>query len=420
VFIVDFHIHSKYSLATSKLLVPEYLEYWAKVKGIQVIGTGDCTHPGWLRDCNKQLTPAENGLYKLKSEFQHPETYALKQKEDVYFMYTAEISSIYKKNGKVRKIHQVCVFPSYEVAHAFHKKLDQIGNVRSDGRPILGLDAKDILEMVLESHPESYLIPAHIWTPWFSVLGSKSGFDTLEECYEDLTPHIFAVETGLSSDPPMNRRCSMLDRYKLVSNSDAHSPDKLGREANLFNTECSYSHILQALKTPSDNPNQKHPFLGTIEFFPEEGKYHHDGHRDCNVSLTPEKTKKLNSLCPKCNKPVTVGVAYRVHELADRSESEIPKTAQTHHSIIPLPEILCEIKGIKNPRSKSIQKIYFDMIHNLGSEFHILLNADIEEIKHHSGPEIARSIQLLRQEKVYKTPGYDGVFGTIKVNQNTT
>ena len=410
-FITDLHIHSHYSIATSKKLVPEYLEYWARLKGINVLGTGDCIHPGWMNELRQKLEPTPNGLYRLKKEHRLAESKALDHPQinkEVYFVLTGEISSIYKKNEKVRKVHNLTIFPSFEVAEIVQSRLDRIGNITSDGRPILGLDSKTLLEMVLESSDLSFLVPAHIWTPWFSVLGSKSGFNNLEECYEDLTPHIFAVETGLSSDPAMNWTCSFLDKFKLISNSDAHSPEKLGREANLFQTELSYQGIYQALKGDQG-------FIGTIEFFPEEGKYHYDGHRKCQVSLDPLETIKNNGLCPVCHQPVTKGVMYRVAELSDRSINEKTDPKNNFYSITQLPDILAEIWQIKNSRSKKITSEYLSLINCLGSEFNLLLFSDLEEIKKIGGELLTEAIKRLRAKKIIIKEGFDGEFGQIKL-----
>jgi len=416
-FIADFHIHSHFSLATSKQLTPEHLDYWAKLKGIQVIGMGDCIHPGWLREIKSKVTSADNGLYQLKKKYRITDVVtAAGVDHEPFFMLTAEISSIYKKNGKVRKNHNVCVFPHFEAAMKVQKKLDAIGNIRSDGRPILGLDAKHLLEIVLESDDESFLIPAHIWTPWFSLLGSKSGFDHPEECFEELAPYIFAMETGLSSDPIMNRMCSFLDDYRLVSNSDAHSPNKLGREANLFDTNLSYAGMLNALK-------RNEGFLGTIEFFPQEGKYYFDGHRNCNVAWSPEETEAHDGLCCVCGKGVTKGVRNRVWELADRTYDEAAalfthtmhpkKREQAFVSITPLVEIIREIQGMKSSTGKAVQKTYFELIEKLGPEFDILLTKDLSEIKNKGGEALAKAIKNLRANKVHIKEGYDGEFGTI-------
>jgi uncharacterized protein (TIGR00375 family) len=407
-FIADFHIHSHYSLATSKDLTPENLNSWAKIKGITVLGTGDCIHPKWLKELKDKLLPAENGLYRLKEEYNQDMPCF---EREMYFILTTEISSIYKKNGKVRKVHNICVFPDFTAVEKLQKRLEKIGNIQSDGRPILGLDSKHLLEMVLESSEKSFLIPAHIWTPWFSVLGSRSGFDTIEECFEDLTQYIFAVETGLSSDPPMNRRCSFLDRFTLVSNSDAHSLQKLGREANIFDTEISYKSIYDALKYKNDFKNG---FKGTIEFFPQEGKYFYDGHRKCDVCWNSIDTLKNNAKCPKCGKPVTLGVMYRVNELADRGIEDAIKMSKDFHSITSLIDLISEVVG-KNTNSKCVQAEYFRLIKSLGADLDILLNISLSEIERIGGAKIAEGIKRLRAGEVIIQEGYDGEFGHITV-----
>ncbi|MFC1808699.1 endonuclease Q family protein [Candidatus Omnitrophota bacterium] len=407
-FIADIHIHSCYSIATSKESRPEYLELWAGRKGIDVVGTGDCIHPTYFKELKDKLVYLDNGLYQLKKKYRIRDTNNdTSEKNASNFILTTEISSIYKKNGKVYKVHNVCVFPDFKSVKKVQKKLEKIGNIHSDGRPILGLDSKDLLEIVLESHPMSYVIPAHIWTPWFSVLGAKSGFDSIHECYGDLTNEIFALETGLSSDPSMNRLCSFLDQFRLVSNSDAHSPSKLGREANIFNTDLSYEGIYKALKY--DNG-----FLGTIEFFPEEGKYHYDGHRKCCISLDPYESKMHKGKCPVCGKSLTMGVATRVVQLADRKKPD-GFGKQKFYRVTPLPSIIAESMELKNTASKKVQSEYLRLIHALGSEFDILLFKDLDNIKKEAGEHYAEGIRRLRSGKVAITPGYDGEFGHIKV-----
>ncbi|MBN1115069.1 MAG: UvrD-helicase domain-containing protein [Oligoflexia bacterium] len=405
-FIADLHIHSHYSIATSKNLVPEYLAQWAGYKGIDVIGTGDCVHPGWLAELKQKLEPAGNGLFRLKKSYQT----GIQSQRPVFFMLTGEISNIYRKNAKVRKNHNLCIFPDYDAVERVQSKLYKIGNIESDGRPILGLDSKNLLEMVLESSEQSFLIPAHIWTPWFSVLGSKSGFDSIEECYDDLTPYIFALETGLSSDPEMNRYCSFLDGFALVSNSDAHSPEKLGREANIFDTELSYPGIYNALK------NHRHGdikgFLGTVEFFPQEGKYHLDGHRKCNICWQPGETVKNKGICPVCGKEVTRGVMYRVMELADRDKAVL---TDTFRSVTPLPNILAEILRKNNLSSKAVREEYLRLINDIGPEFYILLDAELDEIRHQGSEALAAGIDKLRKGEIIIQDGFDGEFGRIKV-----
>jgi len=312
-FIADLHIHSKYSRATSRDLNPENLWRWAQLKGITVIGTGDFTHPAWLKELREKFNPAKDGLFTLKRDLMTAEL-PDSCRSDVFFMLSAEISCIYGKNGRTRKIHSILLVPGFSDAEKINARLSQIGNLHSDGRPILGLDAKELLKIVLDISPQAMVIPAHAWTPHFSVFGAASGFDSIEECYEELSPHIHAIETGLSSDPLMNWRLSALDRITLISNSDAHSPAKLGREGNIFDTDVSYRAITGALKTQTG-------FTGTIEFFPEEGKYHYDGHRGCGVSFTPKETIRHHGICPVCGKKLTIGVMHRVERLADREKA---------------------------------------------------------------------------------------------------
>ncbi|HHJ06014.1 MAG TPA: AAA family ATPase, partial [Anaerolineae bacterium] len=409
--IADLHIHSRYSRATSKKLDFEHLSQWAQMKGVTLLGTGDISHPAWLEEMRQTLQPAEAGLFKLKDEIARAvqSRVPVASQGAVRFMLAGEISGIYKKNGRVRKVHNVIFAPSLEDAAKIQAALEKIGNIRSDGRPILGLDSRDLLEIILEINPQNHLIPAHIWTPWFSMLGSKSGFDTVEECFEDLTPHIFALETGLSSDPPMNWRVSNLDRYTLVSNSDAHSPQKLAREANIFDTDPSYSAIFEALQ--SGAPAN---FKGTLEFFPEEGKYHLDGHRKCKLRWTPAETLAHNGLCAVCGKPVTVGVMHRVETLADRPAGGKPARVHPFQSLIPLPELLSEVHGV-GPNSKRVQKHYQDLLTRLGSELFILLDAPLEDIQKAGGALLAEGIRRMRARQVILAPGYDGEFGVVKV-----
>ncbi|HCC60092.1 MAG: DNA helicase UvrD [Candidatus Staskawiczbacteria bacterium RIFOXYC1_FULL_37_43] len=397
-FVADFHIHSKYSRATSPLMNVDSLDNWARIKGIKIIGTGDFTHPAWLKELKEKLSPAERGLFKLK-ETDSP----------VRFILTSEISCIYSKLGKVRKIHIIVFAPSFEAVEKINAQLEKIGNLRADGRPILGLDAKELAKIVLSSDQNCMVVPAHIWTPWFSVFGSKSGFDSLEECFEDYTKYIYAVETGLSSDPAMNWRLSQLDKITLISNSDSHSAPKIGREANVFNADISYKAIFDALK--SKDPKK---FLYTIEFFPEEGKYHYDGHRLCNLSLSPEESKKYNNICPRCQKPLVIGVLNRVEELADRSKGFVPENAIPFKSLIPLQEVIADsIK--KSVVSKEVAELYNGLIKNLGSEFDILLEKNRQDIQKNSLPEIAEGVLRVREGRVNIEPGYDGVYGKIKI-----
>ncbi len=404
-FYADLHIHSKYSRATSKNCNLEELALWAKKKGLSVISTGDFTHPAWFNEIKEKLVPAEAGVFRLKPEI---EKQIFPDGCPVRFVLSVEISTIYKKWDRTRKVHHVVFVPDMQTAENFRNKLDAIGNIKSDGRPILGLDSRNLLETALESGEGAYIIPAHIWTPWFSVLGSKSGFDSIEDCYGDLAEHIFAVETGLSSDPEMNWRVSKLDKFRLVSNSDAHSPAKLAREATVFDTSTDYYSIMNALKTGDG-------YVGTVEFFPEEGKYHEDGHRKCNVCMTPEETRKHNGICPVCGKPMTIGVLNRVCELADRDCNNTfkPATAGKVFSLVPLPEILSEIMQV-GTSSKSVSLEYERLINKFGSEFSILQDIPTDEISKDS-PLLGEGISRLREGKVIKHAGYDGEYGVIRL-----
>ena len=383
--VADLHIHSHYSRATSKKLTFEHLARWAQMKGIQVVGTGDIAHPGWLQEMKDKLEPAEEGLFCLKPEFLSPVQTQVPPacQGPVRFMLGGEISNIYKRDDRTRKVHNVVFAPSLAAVERLQARLEKIGNIHSDGRPILGLDSHDLLEIVLETDPRCCLIPAHIWTPWFSLLGSKSGFDSVEACFDDLTPHIFALETGLSSDPPMNWRVSALDRYTLVSNSDAHSPEKLGRETTLFDTEPSYTALFDALKTGDPATYQ-----GTIEFFPEEGKYHFDGHRACGIVWDPATTLAHDGICPVCGKGVTVGVMHRVESLADRPLGSRPPRTHPFISLIPLPEVLGEIFNV-GAGSKQVETEYVRLLGRLGPELAILREIPLEDIATAGGERLA-------------------------------
>ncbi len=404
--IADLHIHSRFSMATSKEGTPENLDFWARKKGISLIGTGDFTHPVWREELKERLVSEGNGLYRLRDEYVKEESRKFPG-EGTRFVVSGEISSIYKKNGKTRKVHNVILLPSLEAADAMAQRLEKIGNIHSDGRPILGLDSHDLLEMMLDVCPEGILIPAHIWTPHFSVLGAKSGFDSVEECFEELAPYIHALETGLSSDPAMNWRISKLDRYQLVSNSDAHSPSKLGREANLLDIDCSYEGLYRAIQTGEG-------LEGTVEFFPEEGKYHFDGHRKCGVSLSPVEAERLGGICPVCGKKLTMGVDHRVEQLADRAEGFVKKDGKKYESLVPLPEVISACMGYSTA-SKKVQGCFEQMIQTLGTEFDILRNVPSEDIKSCAGERIAEGIENVRTGNVKRIPGYDGEYGKIEL-----
>jgi uncharacterized protein (TIGR00375 family) len=408
-FYADLHIHSKYSRATSKDCDLEHLASWARRKGISVLATGDFTHPAWFEEIRQKLVPAEAGLFRLRPEIEHEVDRRLPPpcRGPVRFMLSVEISTIYKKRERTRKVHHLVYLPDLESADRFRRQLAKIGNIASDGRPILGLDSRDLLEIALQSGEGAFLVPAHVWTPWFAVLGSKSGFDSIEECYGDLASHVFAAETGLSSDPPMNWRVSRLDRYRLISNSDAHSPPMLGREACVFETELDYFALRRALETGLG-------WGGTLEFFPEEGKYHLDGHRLCGVRLEPEETRKLCGNCPTCGKPVTVGVMHRVEELADRAHGERPATAAPFRSLVPLPEIIGELLGVGSQAASVSQEIA-SLTGKLGPELSILEELPLETIRHAGSELFAEAVDRLRRGNVIRLGGYDGEYGVIRL-----
>lgn len=403
-YIADLHIHSKYSRATSSDCDAPHLDLWARRKGIGLVGTGDFTHPVWRSELREMLEPAGGGVYALRKEFALPSGVA-GGGDPVRFVVSGEISTIYKKDGKTRKVHHVILLPGLDEAEELAHRLEAVGNLHSDGRPILGMDSRDLLQMTMDACPDAIFIPAHIWTPHFSVFGEFSQFSTLEECYGDMTGCIHALETGLSSDPPMNRRVSQLDSYLLVSNSDAHSPQKLGREANLLSCGATYGELKHALETGEG-------FEGTIEFFPEEGKYHLDGHRACGCCLEPEETNALNGRCPVCGRKLTVGVLHRVDELADRREPG--PLSRPFESLMPLPELLanCMQTGAS---SKRVQGAYLEMLKRYGPEFYILRELPLDVAEQDMGPGVAEALRRLRAGQVHKQAGYDGEYGVITV-----
>ena len=376
-----------------------------------MVGTGDATHPEWLAELQEKLEPAGPGLFKLKPAFADPVDRKVPGacRKPVFFLPTAEISCIYKRNGRVRKVHALLLYPDFAAVAALNRKLEAIGNLKSDGRPILGLDAEKLLALALETSPEVTLIPAHIWTPWFSLLGDQSGFDSLEECFGDLSSQVLAVETGLSSDPPMNWRVSRLDRLTLISNSDIHSPGNLGRNATVFTAAPSYPLIREGLRT-----RKPELFGGTLDLFPEEGKYHFDGHRDCKVCLAPEESIALNGLCPVCGKPLTIGVLHRVVELADRPAGEKPSGAPPHEYIIPLPELLAEING-SQPTAKKVVEQYQALLERFGSEMSILRELPPANLDAVGRQFLAEALRRLRAGKVHREGGFDGQYGVIRV-----
>jgi uncharacterized protein (TIGR00375 family) len=393
-FVADFHIHSKYSRATSRDMDVKHIAEWAKLKGITLMGTGDFTHHLWLEELKNNLEDLGNGLFKYK---------------DIYFILTSEISSIYSKNGRTYRIHNMVISPSFKTTDKINEVLSRCGNLASDGRPILGLDAEEIARIVFDIDENCMVIPGHIWTPWFSLFGSMSGFDRIEDCFGKQTSKIFALETGLSSDPAMNWRLSALDKFSLVSNSDSHSPSKIGREANVFNCELEYKIIREVLKT-----KDKKRFLYTVEFFPEEGKYHFDGHRLCGVRFSPEETKANKGICPKCKKRLTIGVMNRVDQLADRPEGFRLENAIPFKNLIPLGEIIAEAKGVRK-ESQAVEKEYFSAVAKFGTEFNILLQASAQDLQRGLSSRIAEGVLHMREGRVSRLAGYDGEYGVISV-----
>lgn len=430
--IADLHIHSKYSRACSPNLVLENIDAVCRIKGVNVVGTGDFTHPLWFKEMKEKLVEKDDGLYVLNDKYQisniksnsNDKLQILNNNEipncvgitnQTRFICSAEISCIYSKGGKCRRLHIVILAPSLETVEKINLALGKIGNLKSDGRPILGLDAKELARIILEIDERCMIIPAHIWTPWFAMFGSKSGFDTIEECFEELTPKIYAIETGLSSDPPMNWRIKNLDNVSIISNSDAHSLPNIGREANVFEIKSenlNYDEICKIIK----NKNSKE-FIETIEFYPEEGMYHIDGHRLCNFSCPPAESKKIKNICPVCKKPLVIGVMNRVEELAekDRDENYFDKNRVPYRKLVELDKIIAEALKIKSRNSKQVQESYKNLIDNFNTEFEILLNTNEELLKKITKPIIAEGILRVRNGKVFIKPGFDGQYGEIKI-----
>jgi len=393
-FIADFHIHSKYSRATSRDMDIEHIAEWAKLKGISLMGTGDFTHHLWLEELKANLEDLGNGLFKFR---------------DVYFMLTTEISSIYSKKGRGYRIHSIIFAPSLKTVDKINNVLARWGNLASDGRPILGIDVAELARIVFDIDEDCFFVPAHVWTPWFSLFGSMSGFDRIEDCFEKQTSNIFTLETGLSSDPAMNWRWSQLDRFSLISNSDSHSPSRIGREANVLNCDLSYRSIIDTLKS-----KDKDRFLYTIEFFPQEGKYHFDGHRLCGVSFSPKETRAHNTICPKCGKRLTIGVMNRIEQLSDRSDDYVLSNAIPYKNLIPLDEIIAEAKGI-NKTTKAVGAEYRMAVSKLAPELYILLKIEKEELEKKLPKRIAEGILRVREGRVILKPGFDGEYGKISI-----
>jgi len=406
-YAADLHVHSRHSRATARNMTLPELARHAALKGIAVVGTGDFTHPAWREEIGAQLVERGDGLLALAPDVARGLDVPASCPDDPAFLLTAEISTIYKRDGRTRKVHHVICVPGPQDADRVSARLAAIGNIRSDGRPILGLDSRDLLEIVLESSERGFLFPAHVWTPWFSVLGSRSGFDSVDDCYADLARYVFAAETGLSSDPPMNWRVPCLDRFRLVSFSDAHSPHVLGREATLFDGEPSFEGIRRALETGDG-------WGGTIELFPEEGKYHLDGHRKCGVRLEPESSRDVGDTCPVCGRPLTLGVLHRVELLAGPPDRPRPPTAGPFTRLVPLAEVLSEVAG-RGPRTKTVGRLLDRLVDRLGPELHVLREAPIEDIARAEVPRLDEAIARLRAGTVEAEAGYDGEYGTVRV-----
>jgi uncharacterized protein (TIGR00375 family) len=392
--IADLHIHSRYSRATSKeMIIPKIAEY-AKLKGIGMVGTADFTHPEWLKELKRDLKEQGEGVYEY---------------DGVKFVLNVEVNNIYSRHGRGRRMHNIIFAPDFDTVDKINAYLTAYGKLASDGRPILTFDTYDMFKALLDISPDIFLIPAHIWTPWYSMFGSNSGFDTIDECFDDLKDAFYAVETGLSSDPAMNWRLSVLDNYTLVSNSDAHSPTRLGREANVFKNDLNYFQLRDVLKNKDNNE-----FLYTIEFYPEEGKYHFDGHRKCDIRLAPREARFNNNICPVCSRSLTIGVLHRVEVLADREEGYTPDRAIPYKSLIPLEEIIAEAFGCGRD-TVAVKNEYRKLCNEFGSEFEILLNVSIETLKSSVQDRIAQGIDRMRRGDVIINPGYDGEFGTVRL-----
>ncbi|TAN58508.1 DNA helicase UvrD [Patescibacteria group bacterium] len=423
-YIADLHIHSKYSRACSKELVPENIDLWCRIKGIDLVATADFTHPKWFAELSEKLEPAESGLYCLKKEFRKSDPHFLeKTPRNVRFILGTELSCIYKKSDKTRRVHHLVFAPSMEIVEKINAELEKRDfNLKSDGRPILGIDSENLLEILLEIDERIVLIPAHAWTPWFAIFGSRSGFDSIEECFGSTANKIFAIETGLSSDPPMNWKNSWLDSVALISNSDAHSLQVLGREANIFEGEkISYNLLFEAIKKSSisgraaKKNNAPLQLIKTVEFYPDEGRYHYDGHANCKIALHPREAKKIKNICPTCGKPLTLGVLHRTEELADRKEAEIPKDRAGFIYSVELEKIIAEAVGVRGRRSKAVERHYWDLINKFGGELPLLLDAEEKELNQAVPANIVEAIRRVRSQELQISPGYDGEYGIVKI-----
>jgi len=393
-YYADLHIHSKYSRATSKSMDLPSIAESAKYKGINLLGTGDFTNPGWLYELEKNLKPTEReGIYRYNN---------------IDFIPTAEVNNIYNNMGETKKVHSLLILPNFKLVRKFNKEIRKFGNLESDGRPTLSLTLKELAEILFSVDPDAILIPAHLWTPWFGLFGSKSGFDSIEEAFGKYSKKIYAIETGLSSDPPMNWLLSSLDNITLVSNSDAHSPINIGREANCFSKKIDYPELLEILKKQDSEK-----LLYTVEFFPEEGKYHYDGHRKCGITFHPEKSEENNNICPKCGFPLTLGVLHRVYSLADRKE---PKKAGriSYKHLIPLREIIANSIGL-GKKTKTVEEVYQKLTLYFGNEYKILLDIPKGDLIRSTDEKTSLSILKVREGKVQIQPGYDGVYGVVSI-----
>ena len=402
-FIADFHVHSRYSRATSKDMEVETLSKWAEIKGITLLGTGDFTHPLYFAELKTKLEPSDGNLLTLKNG-----------SKNVRFVLTAEVSNIFSQAGKLRKIHTLIFAPTLEVVEKINAKLGRRGKLGSDGRPTFGFHVKDLVKLVLDTSEECFLVPAHAWTPWFSLFGANSGFDSLEECFGDQAEYIHAIETGLSSDPEMNWRLSALDKITLISNSDAHSPAKIGREANVFNCDLNYNQIIKCLRE-----KDRSKLLFTVEFFPEEGKYHYDGHRNCDILFSPSESRNNDNICPVCKKRLTIGVMHRVETLSDRPKGFLPEGAIPARHLVPLEEIIAEVLEC-GVNTATVRREYEKMIVKGGDEFNILLDLSRDELTGLTQSNILEGIMKVREGKLKIIPGCDGVYGKISVQGNNS
>lgn len=400
----DFHIHSKYSRATSEQMDVDEIVRYAPVKGLNLVGTGDFTHAQWLKELKENLVrDEESDLYKPTKA----------PNSSLRFMVTGEAATIFPFKEETKKIHHLILTPNLETAAQINDRLSRYGSLIVDGRPVLNMTAAALVEEVMEASRENVLIPAHIWTPWFSLFGDLSGFDRIEDCYQETIKHIFAVETGLSSDPPMNWRLSALDRFTLVSNSDSHSswPWRIGREANVFDIErLTFNNVIDAIR--SKDPKR---FLFTIETYPEYGKYHWTGHRNCKVSLSPEEVKKYGGICPVCHRKLTKGVEQRVNGLADRPDGFKPDSVPGFRRLLPLSEVIQAVLGAAYPGIQKVWNVYNLLISKFGDEYTVLIDAPFNVLAETVDPTIADAIIRVREERLNVVPGYDGVYGQIKI-----